>query len=165
MDKLTVRIADLSDMPQLMGVYENAREFMRRTGNPTQWGDSFPPAELLEEHIQAGHLYAVVNEEGIQGAFAFIMGEDANYSLIENGSWLSDEEYGTIHRVASNGSVKGVFDVIMDFCEKQTNHLRIDTHENNKVMRRLIEKHDFSMRGIIYAYDGSPRIAYEKLLS
>lgn len=40
--------------------------------------------------------------------------------------------------------------------------MRIDTHENNKVMQHLIKKNGFQECGIIYVEDGSPRIAYEK---
>lgn len=40
-------------------------------------------------------------------------------------------------------------------------NLRIDTHEENKVMRHLIEKSGFAECGIIRVEDGSPRIAYQ----
>ena len=41
-------------------------------------------------------------------------------------------------------------------------NLRIDTHQDNKVMQHVVEKHGFTRRGIIYIADGSPRIAYER---
>ena len=39
--------------------------------------------------------------------------------------------------------------------------MRIDTHEDNKIMQHLIEKNGFSKRGIIFKDDGSPRVAFE----
>ena len=45
---------------------------------------------------------------------------------------------------------------------KKIQHLRIDTHENNKVMQHLILKNGFEKCGIIYVDDGSPRVAFEK---
>ena len=42
--------------------------------------------------------------------------------------------------------------------------LRIDTHEGNVVMRRMLEKHGFVHRGVIHLENGDPRVAYEKLL-
>ncbi len=83
--------------------------------------------------------------------------------MIKDGSWLSDEEYSTLHRVASDGQVSGVFKAAMDFSLAQTPHIRIDTHEDNVVMRHLIEKNGFQRTGIIYCRDGSPRIAYERI--
>jgi RimJ/RimL family protein N-acetyltransferase len=42
--------------------------------------------------------------------------------------------------------------------------LRIDTHEGNTVMRRMLEKHGFVHRGTIHLENGDPRVAYEKLV-
>ncbi len=72
-------------------------------------------------------------------------------------------ENGTLHRVAGDGKAHGIFDAIAKFCEQKISHLRIDTHEDNKVMQHLIEKNGFQRCGIIYVEDGSPRIAYEKI--
>ena len=52
---------------------------------------------------------------------------------------------------------------IMDYCKAQIPHLRIDTHEDNKVMQHVLEKYGFVRCGIVYVSDGSPRIAYELL--
>lgn len=51
----------------------------------------------------------------------------------------------------------------MDYCKAQIPHLRIDTHEDNKVMQHVLEKYGFVRCGIVYVSDGSPRIAYELL--
>ena len=64
---------------------------------------------------------------------------------------------------AGDGEVHGIFEEIVSFCEKNIAHLRIDTHEDNKIMQHLIEKNGFVKCGIIHVADGSPRIAYEKL--
>ncbi len=33
---------------------------MAASGNPTQWGDNFPPQELLEEDIDSNRLFVYV---------------------------------------------------------------------------------------------------------
>ena len=76
--------------------------------------------------------------------------------------WLNDEEYGTIHRIASNGSVKGIFESCLKYCESIVDNIRIDTHHNNFIMQYLIEKNGFTKCGIIFVRDGSPRIAYQR---
>lgn len=162
---LKISLADSSDLPQILRIYDRARRFMKESGNASQWKDGFPPESLLAEDIKAGHLYVVRDEKDnvIHGVFALIIGKDPTYERIEHGGWLSDAEYGTLHRVAGDGAVQGIFAAAAAFCEEKIGHLRIDTHEDNKVMQHLIVKHGFQKCGIIHVEDGSPRIAYEKV--
>lgn len=161
MDKYKIRPAEQADLDAIEKIYEYARQFMVRNGNPTQWVNGYPRRDLLEEDIRGGKLFAAESENGISGVFLFVIGEDPTYAYIENGSWISDTPYGTIHRIASCGS--GLFEAALAFCRAKCSHLRVDTHENNKQMQHLAEKHGFSRRGIIYCDDGTPRIAYELL--
>ena len=77
---------------------------------------------------------------------------------IDDGSWLSDAPYGTIHQVASDGTIHGFFSQIVDYCWAQIPHLRVDTHADNQIMQHLIRKNGFEQRGIIYVLNHSPRI-------
>ncbi len=161
---MRIRKAEQSDLSSILGVYAIAREYMRRSGNPNQWGTNKPQKELLEEDIRKGELFVGESADGsIRFIFAFILGGDPTYSYIENGSWLSDEPYGTIHRVASDGTIKGVVKAVVDYCRNTISNLRIDTHENNKTMQHILEKSGFVKCGIIYLSDGAPRIAYQLL--
>lgn len=128
-----------------------------------QWKNGFPPQALLAEDIRVGQLYVVKTEDVIHAVFAFILGADPTYSEIEEGAWISDTKYGTLHRVAGNGEIHGIFSGIVKFCEQRIRHLRVDTHEDNKVMQHVILKNGFQRCGIIRLADGSPRIAYEKV--
>ena len=158
-----IRLAKKEDLPTILKIYEYARNFMKENGNPTQWGDNFPPVELLEDDIEKQQLFVCEEENVIHGVFAFIIGEDKTYLKIDDGSWMSSELYGTIHRIASDGKIKGVLSKVVEYCETMINHLRIDTHFDNKIMQHLIEKNGFKKCGIIYVEDGSPRYAYEKI--
>ena len=93
--------------------------------------------------------------------FYFHIGDDSTYQVIDNGHWLSDESYGTIHRIAGDGTIHGVLEIAVNYCKDQIPHLRIDTHHDNKIMQHVIEKNGFKKCGIIYVKDGSERIAYE----
>jgi len=162
-EKWFIRKAEKSDLPGVLHVYACARKFMAETGNGTQWGDTYPPSALLEEDIEKGRLYVTEEDGDIHGAFVFFIGDEPAYAKIERGAWLSDGTYGVIHRVAGDGCLHGILRGILAFCEEKTSHLRIDTHENNKVMRHLLEKNGFRFCGIIYVEDGTQRIAYEHL--
>lgn len=158
-----IRNADLSDLKEIMDIYEYARKFMKQTGNRNQWANKFPPESLIKEDIEKKQLYIIEKSGFICGVFAFIIGNDPTYSIIKNGEWLSYEKYRTVHRVASNGKSKGIFNEIITFCESKISHLRIDTHKDNKIMQHLIEKNGFYKCGIIYVTDGTPRFVYEKI--
>ncbi len=159
---MMIRKAAMEDMPAILKVYEAARAYMVRTGNPTQWGTTEPRRELLEEDICRGQLYAMCGEDGaIHAAFAFVMGEDPTYAVIEEGDWTSDEPYGTIHRLGSDGTLRGVVPACFAFCRTIIPCIRVDTHHDNLTMQHQVEKCGFRRCGVVHVYDGTPRIAYQ----
>ena len=155
------------DLDQIMGIYAVARDFMASHGNPRQWGiRNWPPRELIEEDIRKGNSYVCVDEGRIVGTFYFVYGKDIEptYSVIEDGSWMDPGPYGVVHRIASDGSVKGTGAYCINWAYSQCGHLRIDTHRDNKVMQGLLTKLGFVYCGTIYVHeDHDPRMAYEKL--
>ena len=162
MNNLTVRPAERGDLSRILDIYAIARKFMADNGNPTQWPSTYPPREQLLEDMDFGHLFAVTDGREIRGVFAFILGPDRTYTIIENGFWRSDTPYGTIHRIASDGT-GGILKTALEFAGTHSSHLRIDTHADNRPMQHLLEKYGFSRRGIIYTDNGSPRFAYDRL--
>ncbi|MFR3424051.1 MAG: hypothetical protein ACLTTO_11200 [Lachnospiraceae bacterium] len=96
--------------------------------------------------------------------FIFAIENDPTYAQISEGSWLSDAPYGVIHMVASDGQVHGFLRNVLDFCEPQTSHLRIDTHHDNKIMQHVLEKTDSANAASSILVNGDPRLAYEKML-
>lgn len=159
---MIIREAKIEDLKRILEIYEIAKAFMRETGNPNQWNSSYPDMKLLEDDIDKQQLFVMEEDSIIHSVFAFIIGEDPTYKEIE-GAWLDDSTYGTIHRIASDGTVHQVFKKAVDFCSEKCAHLRADTHEDNKVMQKVILKNGFKETGIIYIEDGTPRIAFEKV--
>lgn len=159
-----IRKAMWDDLPRIEEIYAYARIFMAETGNPNQWGTTTPLTSQLEDDIEKGDLYVMVHENAIHGVFYFFIGPDPTYGIIEDGSWRSDTAYGTIHRIAGDGS-GGVLAAAVTFGKQRINHLRIDTHHDNKIMQKAVVKYGFQRSGIIHLANGSPRIAYDLLLT
>ena len=157
----TVRPAQMADLPRIEEIYAYARTFMAVNGNPNQWGTTYPATSQLEEDIGQGRLYVVQNTAGIHGVFYFWIGPDPTYGQIFDGGWHSEEDYGTIHRIAGDGS-GGILRSAVAYCSEQIGYLRIDTHADNRVMQNALEKIGFSPCGTIYVSDGTPRIAYDR---
>lgn len=160
--KYTVRPAKPSDLERIEEIYAYARAFMAKNGNPNQWGKTNPPTAQLRKDIAEEKLFVITDEEGIHGVFFFWIGEDPTYHRLDGGVWRSDKPYGTIHRIAGDGS-GGILKTAVTYAEGIIGHLRIDTHEDNHVMQGAVKKLGFQRRGIIYLNDGSPRIAYDFL--
>ena len=149
------------DTATILNIFNTARQFMHATGNPTQWNANYPALEDLELDIQNGNSYVCVENDKVVATFTLIIGDEPNYQLIENGSWRSEAPYGTVHRLASDGTTKGIARACFDFCKTQISHLRVDTHKDNKPMQACFKQNGFEKCGIIYVSDGTPRIAYE----
>ncbi len=161
---MTIRPTTYADLDALTAIFAYARAQMTADGNPTQWGDGYPTREQLENDIQRGVSYVIVHEGVPCATFVFIIGTDPTYQYIEDGQWLDDTlPYGTIHRIASNGQQRGIFRTVLDWCSAQCSNIRIDTHQSNARMIHLIEQNHFTRCGIIYARNGSPRIAYQRV--
>lgn len=138
---------------------------MRESGNHSQWINGYPSRELVAEDIASGISYVGVDGDGeISMAFAFIIGDDPTYAVIEGGKWLNSLPYGTVHRLGSTGKHHGVLRICVNFCMKKISNIRLDTHADNPIMRHEAEKLGFKRCGTIYCIDGSPRIAYQKCM-
>ena len=49
---MKIRIATLKDLDSILRIYEHARSFMASHGNPTQWGTTYPPVDMIEHDIR-----------------------------------------------------------------------------------------------------------------
>lgn len=153
--------ATLSQLPRIMELYEQARAFMARTGNPDQWGNAYPPEDMIRKDIENGKCYVNLKDGEILAVFYFAVEADPTYGYID-GAWLNDAPYGVIHRIAVGENGRGVAAECFRFAYERCGNLRIDTHEQNIPMQRCLAKNGFVRCGIIYLEDGDSRIAYQK---
>ena len=165
---MNIRNSTPDDFPRIMEIYSYARAFMADHGNPNQWGPTqWPPEDLIRQDIRDGNSYVCINEQGtVIGTFFFIFGEDIEpvYKRIDDGAWLDDSPYGVVHRLAGDGSEKGIGEFCINWAFAQCGHLKVDTHSDNIVMQKLIRKLGFTHCGTIYVEeDDYPRLAFEKL--
>lgn len=149
------------DLDRLLELYAGARAYMRRSGNPNQWGEDYPARKILEQDLGRGNLYVIRRKGTICGAFVLALGEDPTYGRIDQGAWLRSGPYGTIHRLTGAEGERGIFAECLAFCRRRCPDLRADTHRDNHKMQQLLEQNGFRRCGIIYVRDGSPRIAYQ----
>lgn len=151
------------DIDRIMKVYDSAKRYMRKCGNFMQWTGGYPDKTTVLNDISNDCHYLAEDLEGnILMVFTFIIGCDPTYKVIEDGDWLNDMPYGTIHRIASNGRLPGMLDACVRFCSQKIGNIRIDTHSDNHPMQNALKKLNFKYCGVIYIADGSPRLAFQK---
>lgn len=160
---MNIRKATMMDLDAIMPIYERARVFMEENGNPNQWGDGYPQRDVIEADIQNENFYVCEKDDEICGGFALIYGNDPTYDVIEEGAWLNEEPYATIHRLVSARTVQGVAEQCFQWCWERHQNLRIDTHEDNAIMQYVIQKAGFWPCGIIYVRDKTQRLAFQKV--
>ena len=164
---MKIRKSTEQDLGRITEIYAFARQFMALHGNPNQWGPTnWPPEALIRKDIADGSSYVCENDAGnVIGTFFFVHGKDIEptYRIITDGAWLDDTPYGVVHRIASDGSEKGIGVFCLNWAYGRCGHLRIDTHGDNIVMQNLLKKAGFVHCGTIYVEeDNDPRLAYEK---
>ena len=164
---MQIRKAKKEDIEEIMEIFSGARIFMAATGNPHQWGEqAWPPRDLILQDIKEEKSYLCFDEDGkVLGSFFYDFGIDVepDYEQIEEGSWERDIAYGVVHRIAVRNQTKGVGTFCLNWAYKQCKLLRIDTHEDNKVMQNLLNKLGFVAKGKVYVGPKKEeRIAFEK---
>lgn len=163
-----IRLATLDDCAKVEILLNQAKAYFKNN-NIDQWQTEYPNVEDIIKDVndKKGYVY----DDGDVLGYAMIdMNKDANYDYIE-GSWLNDDNYGVIHRICVHDDAKGkgIGSKFIEYAQKLAlsngiYNLRIDTHDDNKSMQRLISKNGFTKCGIIYVEDKTKRNAYHKEL-
>ena len=162
------------DRAQVVSLWQQARSYFKENGID-QWQDGYPDEACLQADMAAGESYVLVDEkteEVLATCFISFAGEP-DYDVIQDGSWQKEEPYGVVHRVAVTPARKGqglagqLIDQAAAMCrERGIDSMRMDTHEDNRSMQRMLTKNGFVYRGIIHLRrDGARRVAFEKILS
>ncbi|MDR1821974.1 MAG: GNAT family N-acetyltransferase [Oscillospiraceae bacterium] len=159
---MTIRKTEPADLAAVLKIYAEAREFMRESGNPEQWGDVHPPDKMIEDDIAARLGYVCEDSGEIAAAFYFNIERDTTYEYIQ-GAWLNEAPYGVVHRIAVRRGTKGAGTLCLNWAFEQCGNLKIDTHEDNIPMKNLLGKLGFIYCGKIWVLDGTEeRIAFQK---
>lgn len=160
--KRTIRKATANDVPTVLRLIDSGRKIMIASGNTHQWDAGHPSREQIENDIDNGDTYLLL-EEGVPIAtWAFINGPEPTYTVIYNGKWLNERPYHVIHRVASLPHYHGVMKDLLDWCFSKESNIRIDTHRDNTIMQHCLTKYGFTYCGVIHLQNGDERLAYQK---
>lgn len=166
---MEIKETEQKDIKDVVLIISQAKHYFRENGIP-QWQGDYPNEMDILKDIENYGAYCIKNDHEVVGYSFVAQYKDPNYSYIE-GQWLNEEPYVVIHRTCIKDTMKGKnlaseFVVLAKtICEKnQIHNIRVDTHEKNISMQKMLEKNGFIKTGIIYVEDGSPRFAYQLVL-
>lgn len=168
---MKVRPAAKSDINDVLGCVRRIKCEYFEANNINQWADDYPSREIFAADVEKKSLYVMHMGEVLVGFGVFSAEKESCYSDID-GAWLtSGENYLVVHRFGINpdwhgmGMGTALLGLADKICEvKKIVSVRVDTHEDNISMQKLLEKCGYSKCGIIRLENGEPRIAYEKVI-
>lgn len=162
------RKATMLDAHAVTEIYDGARAILKASGIP-QWQEGVPGRESFISDVCEGVSY-VLEDEGKVIATVQIIDREPYYDNICDGAW-NEENALVAHRVAVSNDCrkKGIGSMILAYAEEKARErskkaVRLDTHELNFRMRGMLEKNGYKAVGTVRMPDGSPRVAYEKII-
>lgn len=159
----TIRKATPADIPHILRIFAAAKATMRATGNHSQWTGPYPGADAALADIERGWCHIIEHRGHPAGTFCLMDTPEPTYTGSPDCVWPSDAPYVTLHRVASDGTCRGILALAVTCAAATGLDIRVDTHADNTPMRRALPALGFRHCGTIYLADGSPRLAYIRI--
>lgn len=157
-----------SDIPKIMSIIKQAQAYFKDQ-NIDQWQNGYPNEEVINNDIKNEESYVMIKDNEILATTVISFQKESSYKNIIDGKWLTNGDYGVIHRVVVDNTYKGlglshkIIKYTEKLClEKGVHSIKVDTHEQNIPMQILLKKNGFEYCGIIYLEDGGKRVAFEK---
>lgn len=170
MSGIYVKKAKIENLSKVMEIIDAAKALLKKDGSP-QWQDGSPSIDTLKQDIQNGQCWLLMVGKEIAGTATLLTSDDPHYAIIQDGHWNNTtEQYATIHRIAISSTFRGMSlskfffsNLITLGCQQGIRNFRIDTHEMNQRMQKLITDFDFKYTGIIYVNESEDgrRVAFE----
>lgn len=168
----SIRTGAPADCIHAERLYALAKSTMKAAGID-QWQGIYPNGDDFLLDVNANQSIVMEKDGVVIGIAAAYIGHEPTYDKIYDGQWLTNNQtYGIIHRIAvdpverNSGAATAVVEYVRHLCLQQgITSMRCDTHPDNTIMQRTLEKNGYQKCGIIFIEDGTERLAYEKLLS
>ena len=165
-----LRKAKSTELDEIMLIIEDGREFLRQQGI-NQWQHGSPSKETIEQGIKEQTSYVYEIDRNIV-ATAMLTNYDRDFEnyptlLSKCDNYLVIHRIATLKNIRNQGIGRQFLSAIVEFAKKENiDYIRIDTHKDNKIMRKFLSDFGFveldeiklTMKNNL---DDKERIAYE----
>jgi len=153
-----IRKAQIDDLEEVLNIYNDA--ILKFEEEKTyQWKKGYPNKEIYLSDLKENHLFVATVDSNVVGVMTVLTNGEPDYEKID-GAWLNDSKYYAVHRVAVKKEALGcgvgskLIEYAINFSKLNgINNIKIDTHELNKDMKRLLERKGFVKCGVIKLKD------------
>ena len=140
------RKATLLEIPEIWVILEQAIVRRKKDGSQ-QWQDGYPNPAVIKQDIEKGVGYVLTNnEELITGYAAILFNDEPAYEHL-NGTWLTNNDFAVVHRLAisdlhlGKGYAKKMLCFTEDLAlENNIFSIKVDTNFDNTAMLKIFEK-------------------------
>ena len=168
------RIATEDDLPAILAIVQQARNYLRRH-RVDQWQGTYPNEDTFRADIAAGTCHVLTYQGAVAAVFTLTFAPEPAYDALTDGRWRSDREHAAVlHRNAVSAEWRGtgLSDLLMQEVERLAREsgahaVRVDTHRHNGAQKKLLERHGYRFCGNILCDEPGHdprRQAFEKLL-
>ncbi|HEY8928602.1 MAG TPA: GNAT family N-acetyltransferase [Mucilaginibacter sp.] len=166
---MLIRLAVLSDIPEIMKLIDEVVPLMNAAGN-FQWDNTYPNAGVFDKDIAHSQLWIAEIESDIAGISAITTDQEPEYVQV---GWDIRKTAIVTHRLAVSPRYqgRGVAAGLMLQAERVANDrginiLRVDTNTNNQATQKLFPKMGYQFAGEIGLgfRPGMRFLCYEKIL-
>nr|WP_294859899.1 GNAT family N-acetyltransferase [uncultured Fluviicola sp.] len=165
---MNLRKATSSEIPAIWEILQQAIA-RRKADGSEQWQDGYPNEQSIYNDLENNSAYVLIENDQIIAYAAIIFDIEPAYTEIE-GSWLTNEEYVVVHRVATSDKVIGkgiatrLFRLIEDLAlDSKVYSIKVDTNFDNIPMLKILAKLDYVYCGEVF-FRSAARKAFEKVL-
>lgn len=167
---MTINLATLEDVPQIMALVKKVIPLMHKSGN-FQWGDDYPTSKVFIRDVALNQLWISKLDHKVVGLAAITTDQDPEYADV---GWNIADKAIVTHRLAVDPDCQGmgIAKALMSQADQVAaasgiNILRVDTNSENAATNALFPKLGYQFSGEI-SFPRRPGLrfyCYQKLLS
>jgi GNAT superfamily N-acetyltransferase len=165
---VTIRLAEKLELPHIMKLFSHCTAHMIAQGID-QWDEHYPNAEVVEQSIVSGSMYAYFKDDLICGVITLHSSQPTEYETIQ---WQSgqDAECLVVYRLGVDPGLQGlgIATKLMGFAEWYAgNHslssIRLDCYSKNERALSFYQHLHYEIRGtVIFPHSDVPFYCLEK---
>ena len=103
---MNFRKSTKSDVSKIMEIVKQAQEYFKSQGID-QWQNNYPNDEVINNDINNGESYVMLDGDDIVATTVISFAKEKSYENILDGKWITNGDYGVIHRMAVENAHKG----------------------------------------------------------
>lgn len=164
---MKIKLLEEKDVKIAFAIISDAIDFLKNQ-NIDQWQNNYPNLETIINDISNKTGYVLIDNNEILAYVSISLEKEVLYEEIK--TWKCNKQYAILHRVAVKSNLRNkklfnqlIFNITNLLLANNIHCIRIDTHPDNKIMKKALSNNNFKYIDSMI-YDQGLRLAYELCL-